>query len=133
VTIVVGFVPRPEGQAALRRAVVEAALRNEDLLVINAARGHAWAEAGYAEEQDLAAVRAELADTDVRFDVRQVIRGRDPADEVIDAAAQAGAQLIVIGLRHRTAVGKFIMGSTSQRILLEADCAVLAVKAHRTE
>jgi nucleotide-binding universal stress UspA family protein len=132
VTIVVGFVPRPEGRAALRRAVVEAALRDEDLLVINAARGQAWTEAGYADEQDLAAVRDELAGAGVRFDVRQVVRGKDPADEVIDAAAGAGAQLIVIGLRHRTAVGKLILGSTSQRILLEADCAVLTVKADHT-
>jgi nucleotide-binding universal stress UspA family protein len=129
VTIVVGYVPRPEGRAALRRAVVEATLRGEDLLVLNAARGQAWTEAGVATEQDLDVVRAELAGAGVRFEVRQLIRGKDPADEVIDAAAESGAELIVIGLRRRSAVGKFIMGSTSQRILLEADCPVLAVKA----
>lgn len=131
-TIVVGFVPRPEGRAALRRAVVEAALRDEDLLVINAARGQAWAEAGYAEEQDLAAVRDILTGAGVRFDVRQVVRGKDPADEVVDAAEAVGAALIVIGLRRRSAVGKVILGSTSQRILLEAGCAVLTVKADHT-
>jgi nucleotide-binding universal stress UspA family protein len=132
VTIVVGYVPRPEGRAALRRAVAEASLRGEDLLVLNAGRGQAWTEAGIATEQDLDGVRAELADAGLRFDVRQVIRGHDPADEVIDAAATADAQLIVIGLRRRSAVGKLIMGSTSQRILLESDCPVLAVKADHT-
>lgn len=128
-TIIVGYVPRPEGRAALRRAVAEATLRDDDLLVLNAARGEAWTEAGVATEQDLDAVRAELAGAGVRFDLRQVVRGTDPAAEVVDAAVEAGAQLIVIGLRRRSAVGKLIMGSTSQRILLEADCPVLAVKA----
>ncbi|WP_423300145.1 universal stress protein, partial [Glutamicibacter nicotianae] len=37
--------------------------------------------------------------------------------------------LIVIGLRQRTQVGKFIMGSNAQRILLQAQHPVLAVKA----
>jgi nucleotide-binding universal stress UspA family protein len=37
--------------------------------------------------------------------------------------------LIVIGLRHRTQVGKFILGSHAQRILMQADRPVLAVKA----
>jgi nucleotide-binding universal stress UspA family protein len=133
VTIVVGYVPRPEGRAALRLAVAEAALRGEDLLVVNAARGQAWTEAGVATEEDIDAVRAELARAGVPFDVRRVLAGDDPAAEVIDAAAESGAQLIVIGLRHRSAVGKLIMGSTSQRILLEAGCPVLAVKADHAE
>jgi nucleotide-binding universal stress UspA family protein len=97
--------------------------------VINAARGQAWTEAGVATDDDLDSVRAELTRAGVRFDVRQIVRGKDPADEVIDAAEEVGAQLIVIGLRHRSAVGKLIMGSTSQRILLDAESPVLAVKA----
>ena len=36
--------------------------------------------------------------------------------------------MIVIGMRHRRPVGKLIMGSTAQRILLDAPCRVIAVK-----
>jgi nucleotide-binding universal stress UspA family protein len=128
-TIVVGYAARPEGRAALRRAVAEATLRGEDLLVINAARGDALADSGIAPEEELDRIRAELAESGVRYEVRQLVRGVDPADEVIDAAAETGAELIVIGLRRRTPVGKLILGSTAQRILLEADCPVLGVKA----
>jgi nucleotide-binding universal stress UspA family protein len=128
-TIVVGYVPKPEGRAALRRATAEAVLRREDLLVINAARGDAYADSGFAPEEELAAVRAELDRSGVGAEVRQLVRGADPADEIMEAADAAGAGLIVIGIRRRTPVGKLILGSTAQRVLLEADCPVLAVKA----
>jgi nucleotide-binding universal stress UspA family protein len=48
---------------------------------------------------------------------------------VLDAAEDHQADLIVIGLRRRTPVGKLFLGSTAQRIILEADCPVVAVKA----
>jgi hypothetical protein len=38
-TIVVGYVPRAEGRAALRRAAEEARLRGTKLIVINSNRG----------------------------------------------------------------------------------------------
>ena len=59
----------------------------------------------------------------------QPVRGNDAAAEVLEAAEENNAEMIVIGLRRRTPVGKLIMGACRSSILLEADCPVLAVKA----
>jgi nucleotide-binding universal stress UspA family protein len=40
-----------------------------------------------------------------------------------------GVDLIVIGMRRRSRVGKLLLGSTAQDVLLGADCAVLAVRS----
>jgi len=57
------------------------------------------------------------------------VRGTDPADDLVSVAEEVGADFIVIGLRRRSPVGKLILGSNAQRILLDAPCPVLAVKA----
>ena len=61
--------------------------------------------------------------------MRRLVRGVDPADDLIAVAEEVDADLIVIGLRRRSPVGKLIMGSNAQQILLDASCPVLAVKA----
>ena len=38
------------------------------------------------------------------------------------------AELLVIGLKHRNPVGKLLLGSVSQQVLLECPKPVLAVK-----
>lgn len=55
----------------------------------------------------------------------------DLADDLVGAAERSSADLIVIGLRRRSPVGKLILGSNAQRILLDAPCPVLAVKPER--
>jgi nucleotide-binding universal stress UspA family protein len=129
--ILVGYVPRAEGRAALRRGAEEARLRRAKLVVINSNRGGRDLDDKEAaqHEQELAEVRAELDKEGIEHEVRQLVRGNEPADDLIAVAEEIGADFIVIGLRRRTPVGKLIMGSNAQRILLEAPCPVLAVKA----
>ena len=128
-TVVVGYVPTPEGEAALSAAVAEAERRGEPLHVVNTSRGDSLVDRRFAGEQDLRAVRERLDATGVRYELEQQVRGREAAEEVVDAAERLSASLLVIGLRRRTPTGKLITGSSAQRILLDAPCPVLAVKA----
>lgn len=128
-SIIVGCIPTPEGEAALRHAVGEATAHGEDLVVVNVSATRDLSEPAVATEDDLAAVRSRLAGTEVAYTVRQLVRGRDAAEEIIDLARELHASFVVIGLRHRSPVGKLLLGSNSQRILLEAPCPVVAVKA----
>jgi len=122
-TVVVGYVPKPEGEAALDAAIEEAGRRGASLVVVNARK--AGAESG----PDLTAVRGKLTDSGLSFEIREVVQGLDASEDLIAVAEEIAADLIVIGLRRRTPVGKLILGSNAQRVLLDAPCPVLAVKA----
>ncbi len=130
-TIVVGYVPKPEGKAALRRAAEEARLRDARLVVINSHRGGREFDSDDAIESEaqLEEVRSLLNEADIQHEVRQLVRGMDPADDLINVAKEVDAEFIVIGLRRRSPVGKLILGSNAQRVLLDAPCPVLAVKS----
>jgi nucleotide-binding universal stress UspA family protein len=129
--IVVGYVPKPEGRAALRRAVEEAKLRDSRLVVVNSHRGGREFDSDDAlkSEHELEEVHSELRSSGVPHEVRQLVRGLDPAEDLVGLSDELKAELIVIGLRRRTPVGKLILGSNAQRVLLDAQCPVLAVKA----
>ncbi|HCX84907.1 MAG TPA: universal stress protein [Micrococcales bacterium] len=125
-TIVVGYLATPEGAAALDAAVAEAGRRAARIVVVVSQRR---GDDVQALEANLEHVRDRLDEAGLGYEVRQMERGRDVADDLIDAAEETGAELIVIGLRRRSPVGKLILGSNAQRILLDAPTPVLAVKS----
>jgi nucleotide-binding universal stress UspA family protein len=131
VAIVVGYVPTREGRAALRRAADESLLRKAKLIVINSQRGGREYDGEEARrfETELAEIQRKLDEEGLEHEVRQLVRGNEPAEDLIAVAEEEHADFIVIGLRRRTPVGKLILGSNAQRILLDASCPVLAVKA----
>ena len=128
--VVVGYVAKPEGEAAVDQGIAEARLRNTTLIVVNSHRGGRDfdSEESHRADADLTALEAKLAASGLEYDVRQLVRGFEPAEDLISIAESSDADLIVIGLRRRTPVGKLILGSNAQRILLDAPCPVLAVK-----
>lgn len=127
-SVVVGYVATAEGGAALDVALTEAQRRGVRLVVVLSERGQRFGSEPTDLEHAVEEVRSRLTDGGVPFDVRQTARGRDVADDIIGAAVEESAELIVIGLRRRSPVGKLILGSNAQRILLDAPCPVLAVK-----
>lgn len=128
--IVVGYVASPEGEAAVRQGIVEAQLRKVKLIVVYSDHGAQLDSATAVERaEQLEKVHALLHTTDVEHDLRHLVRGKDPVNDVLDVADEVEADLIVIGIRRRTPVGKLVLGSNSQSILLEASIPVLAVKA----
>ena len=129
-TVVVGYVPKPEGEAALDSAISEAKLRNAKIIVVNSHRGGSEfdSEASAKVDADMERIGDTLKDSGVEHEVRQLVRGFEPSEDLIGIAEDADAELIVIGLRRRSPVGKLILGSNAQRILLDAKCPVLAVK-----
>lgn len=130
-SVIVGYIPTREGRAALRAARAEALLRESKLVVVNSHRGGRDFDAEEAQrfEDELGRVQRDLDAAGVEHEVRALVRGNEPAEDLVEVAQESDANLIVIGLRRRTPIGKLILGSNAQRILLEATCPVLAVKA----
>jgi nucleotide-binding universal stress UspA family protein len=130
VKIVVGYISTPEGKAALDAAILEARLRDASLVVVRSMRGGARdeAEQSLQYQDEMEAVEAHLENEGVRYATRQLVRGQSPADDLLETAREEDAALIVIGLRRRSPVGKLVLGSNAQDVLLGADCPVLAVK-----
>jgi nucleotide-binding universal stress UspA family protein len=128
--VVVGYVAKPEGEAAVEQGIAEARLRHTTLIVVNSHRGGRDFDSDDSTrtDADLQALEAKLAASGLEYEVRQLVRGFEPAEDLISIAESSEADLIVIGLRRRTPVGKLILGSNAQRILLDAPCPVLAVK-----
>ena len=126
-TVVVGYIPDKFGDSALAEGIEEARRRGTSLVVVNATRGDALIDRRYLGEEGLADLEERLAGVDVEHEVRQAM-GTDVAEEMIRVVREVDAQVLVIGMRHRTPVGKMIMGSVAQQVLLDAPCPVLAVK-----
>lgn len=127
-SVIVGYRPTPEGKAALERAVDEARRSGDRLLVINSAEEPAESPGQISAEHRVDALSQRLAVDGIGHDIRQLDANDDPAESIIASVADPAKDLIVIGLRRRTPVGKLILGSVAQEVLLGAECPVLAVK-----
>ena len=128
--VVVAFSPDEYGRAALEHGAAVARGSDGRLVVVNGTRGDRYVDKRFAKDDEIASLQeklvAEGVDVEVRHDVVP-----DVADAVVEVAEQAGADVVVVGIRHRNPVGKLILGSIAQRIILNAPCPVLAVKPPR--
>lgn len=128
-TILVAYVPRPEGKAALEKGMEIAGRRKERLVVVNASPGGGKEDPSMADVQDVERVEQLLARSGLDATFKQFVRGKNAVEEIEEMVDTLQVSLLIIGLRKRTPVGKLFLGSVAQEILLSVPCPVLAVKA----
>ncbi|MDD7942269.1 universal stress protein [Actinomycetospora lutea] len=109
-TILVAVTDDPQGSAALDVALAEGERRRDDVVALN--------------------LRPRPLEVPDGATVIDRLLGVEDGDAVLERlASDAGVDLLVVGVRRRTPVGKALLGDLAQRLLLEADVPVLAVKA----
>ncbi len=126
-TIAVAYRPDEFGRAALEWAAAHARATDDSLIIINVHRVEPRLDTGHAKGRHLQDVTESLAKDNVTYELRQV-EGENVAGTVLFEAEQAAASLVVIGVRPRSPVGKILMGSVAQQILLDSAVPVVAVK-----
>ena len=85
-------------------------------------------EAIQQAEQNLDQVKREFAALALACDTHVVVSALSAGEEIVQFAEQNSIDLIVIGVRRRSKVGKLLFGSNAQLIILTAPCPVLTVK-----
>ena len=128
-TILVAYVSRPEGQAALDMAIEMSKERNEPLLVVNASPGGQQEDPSLTLAYEVEQIEALIAKQGINGEFKQFVRGKNAVEEINDLVETGNISLLIIGLRKRSAVGKLILGSVAQEILMTVSCPVLCVKA----
>lgn len=126
--ILMGYTRTELGEAVAQHAINEARLRDAELLILNTQRGVDDEEQATQYREGLQALEQELERSGVTYRVLDYTVGDSLAEDLLAAARKNEIDLLIIGLRRRSPVGKLVMGSTAQEILLNADCPVLAVK-----
>jgi nucleotide-binding universal stress UspA family protein len=126
-TILVAYVPRPEGRAALDKGIEIAKRRQERLLVVNAGPGGSQEDTSLAPGYEVEQIEAMLEAQGVQAEFNSCAAAMRWKNQ--RAGRYRGHSVLVIGLRKRTAVGKLILGSVAQELLMTVSCPVLCVKA----
>jgi nucleotide-binding universal stress UspA family protein len=129
-TIVVGYIPTPQGEAALHRAIDEAKAHGAQLVVVNSSKRDAYVDATIIDGEHWKNLEAKLTGAGIRYHMVQPESGHEPSDLILECCDEYDADLVVIGLRKRSQVGKMLLGSTAQRILMHARCDILSVRAN---
>jgi nucleotide-binding universal stress UspA family protein len=70
----------------------------------------------------------QIRPADPRLEVRHRLAEGDPAEEILRAAEEEGADLIVMGTHGRGGLSRLLMGSVAEAVMRKALCPVLTVR-----
>nr|WP_176457448.1 MULTISPECIES: universal stress protein [unclassified Rhodococcus (in: high G+C Gram-positive bacteria)] len=119
-SVVVLFGSTEESRVAVTHSVAEATRRQVRL--------HVLAANDLAHEEAETLLPSEVGQSKVSWALHEVPANLGQVYALLDLATQVDADVIVVGTQRRSAVGKLLMGSLAQEILLGSLVPVLLVK-----
>jgi len=128
--IMVGFDGSNAAREALNVAIKHAnAFKSELHVVTSMVKGtDAQQSAIRSAEKALDYIRERCESEGLVCNTHLLIRGHSPGEDLVLFAEEIGVDEMVIGVRRRSRVGKILMGSNAQYIIIKAPCPVVAVK-----
>ena len=128
--IVVGYDGSNTGKAALAVAKEQSKAFDAKVFVIESQVGGSDTDAKDIKkgEENLEFAESYLKEQNIPCETHLLVRGVEPGEDIVQFAKDNDADLIVVGVRRRSKVGKLMFGSTAQFVILEASCPVLTVK-----
>lgn len=115
--------------------LLELALKRAQLFNATVSIVTIMAEGMEKDQERITKAEADLEMAKIHFDRKKIacethllIRGIDPADDLVNFAKETQADEIIIGVKNRTRVGKLLLGSTAQAVILNAPCPVVSIK-----
>lgn len=129
-TVAVAHQVSATSRKALVQAIQEAKYRETDLAVLHVVDSidHDREEAyrlGVSDEIE----KVVGQEGSISWRLHLAIAGPDLAGALLELVDSIDADLLVIGARRRSPVGKALLGSVAQTVILEANLPVLVVKA----
>jgi nucleotide-binding universal stress UspA family protein len=116
---------------ALREAARQAFLRHTDLAVLHVVEALDLDLADAYRNgltEDIEASLASVGAHDVHWQLHLDVGDTNVAPKILELADKVNAEVLVIGARRRSPVGKFLLGSVTQTLILEANMPVIVVK-----
>lgn len=124
--ILLPYVPAPTSEASFAYAVKTAKDTGATLVVLASEEPRDHKKA--AQVKDKRPLRERLEETGVPFELGTVPRRDDPAEDILRAAFDKEVDLVVLGVRNRTPIGRILFGDTSYRVIMESPVPVVCVK-----
>ncbi len=79
-------------------------------------------------ERGLAYAKSLFEEDGIACNTHLLIRGLTAGEDLVKFADENQIDQIVVGVKRRSKVGKLLMGSSAQYVILQAQCPVVTVK-----
>ena len=128
--ILVGYDGTSSAKEALNLAKIHAKAFNASVDVITSMQKGTEHQREDIEqaERGLEYAKSVFEDSEIACKTHLLIRGLSPGEDLVEFAEENQVDEIIVGVKRRSKVGKLLMGSTAQYVILQAECPVISVK-----